>query len=152
MTIEELLATEGKYVGPVKGFSMLPMLVAERDSVVIYAEKGPYKPLDVVLYKRGEDYVLHRIVRVLDGEYIIRGDNCYYDERVKKQQILGVLREFFHGENHIFCDNENYLKYAKKRVRNYFLRKAGYKLKGFAKKVLRIPYKMVKRLTKKGEL
>lgn len=123
MTIEELLITGGKYIGPVKGLSMLPMLIAERDSVVIYADKGPYKFLDVVLYKRGEDYILHRVIKVSNGEYIIRGDNCYYNERVKEQKILGVLKEFFRDEKHIFCDDKKYIKYSRRHVKYYFARK-----------------------------
>ena len=60
VTIEELIETEGKYVGPTVGVSMLPMLKSGRDSVVIEKKQARLKPLDVALYKRGEKYVLHR--------------------------------------------------------------------------------------------
>ncbi len=150
MTIEELLQKEGKYVGPVKGYSMLPLLVEERDSVVICAQKPPYKILDVVLYKRGEDYILHRIVDINNNEYIIRGDNCFYDERVKEEHILGVLKEFFQGEKHVFCDEKEYLRYSKRHVRFYPFRKFAYKIKNVFKKLLRAPYRIILKQKNKG--
>ena len=146
MTIEQLLKTEGKYVGPVKGTSMLPMLVAERDSIVVYARKGPYKPLDVVLYKRGEEYILHRVIKAKGDKYIIRGDNCYFDELVGEGQILGVLREYFSGEKLISCEDKKYLRYAKRRVRYYFARNITRKTRAFAKRILRIPYRIFLKL------
>ena len=81
ITIEELIETEGKYVGPTVGVSMLPMLKSGRDSVVIEKKQARLKPLDVALYKRGEKYVLHRVIETREGGYVIRGDNCYADEK-----------------------------------------------------------------------
>lgn len=40
LTIEELIAEEGKYVGPTVGVSMLPMLKSGRDSVVIVKKRS----------------------------------------------------------------------------------------------------------------
>ena len=76
ITIEELIGSEGRYVGPTVGVSMLPMLKTGRDSVVIVKKEARLRPLDVALYKRGDKYVLHRVISVIDGGYIIRGDNC----------------------------------------------------------------------------
>ena len=102
ITIEALILTEGKYVGPTVGVSMLPMLKTGRDSVVIRKKEGRLKPLDVALYKRGEKYVLHRVISVIEGGYIIRGDNCYSDERIAEDAVFGVLTEFFRGEKRVF--------------------------------------------------
>ncbi len=150
MTIEEVLESEGKYVGPVKGVSMLPMLVAEEDSVVIYAQNGPFNVLDIVLYKRGKDYVLHRIVKIHNKGYIIRGDNCYYDERVKEEQILGVLKEFYRNDKHILCMDKDYLIYSRRHVKYYFIRKLKRKVKQFIKRVLRVPHKIITIFKNKG--
>lgn len=70
LNIEEVLLKEGKYVGPTSGVSMLPMLKTGRDSVVIRPPAGRLKRLDVALYKRGGDYVLHRVIEVKDGGYV----------------------------------------------------------------------------------
>ena len=124
VTIEELIETEGKYVGPTVGVSMLPMLKSGRDSVVIEKKQARLKPLDVALYKRGEKYVLHRVIETREGGYVIRGDNCYADELVPEEAVFGVLTEYFRGEKHIDCTtDEKYLRYAKRRVKNYPVRR-----------------------------
>lgn len=124
LTIEDLIAEEGKYVGPTVGVSMLPMLKSGRDSVVIVKKEAQLKPLDVALYKRGEKYVLHRVISVIEGGYIIRGDNCYTDEKIPESAVFGVLSEYFRENERIDCaTDEKYLRYAKKRVKNYRLRR-----------------------------
>ena len=124
LTIEELIEEEGKYVGPTVGVSMLPMLKTGRDSVVIVKKTARLKPLDVALYKRGEKYVLHRVITVIDGGYIIRGDNCYSDEKISESAVFGVLSEYFRANDRIDCTtNKKYLHYAEKRVKNYRLRR-----------------------------
>ena len=90
ITIEELIGSEGRYVGPTVGVSMLPMLKTGRDSVVIVKKEARLRPLDVALYKRGDKYVLHRVISVIDGGYIIRGDNCYSDEKIPESAVFGV--------------------------------------------------------------
>lgn len=123
MNIEELLLTEGKYVGATSGVSMLPMLKSGRDSVVIYPKKERLKVYDVALYKRGKDYVLHRVINVVDGGYVIRGDNCYNDEKVKESQVIGVLTEYFRGKKRVNLTDEKYLKYVERRIKDYKLRR-----------------------------
>ena len=41
ITIEELIGSEGRYVGPTVGVSMLPMLKTGRDSVVKRGTASP---------------------------------------------------------------------------------------------------------------
>lgn len=140
-TIEEILANEGKYIGPTVGVSMLPMLKNRRDTIVVLPKKDRLKPLDVALYKRGNDYVLHRVLEVLDDGYLIRGDNCYSDEHIKEEHVIGVLSEFFQKNKHFFCTDNKYLAYAKRRVKNYPIRRFFVlliiKIKNAAKKVLK---------------
>lgn len=119
-SIEDVLSENGLYVGPTVGISMLPMLKARRDTVVIVKKEGKLAPLDVALYKRSDGaYVLHRVLKVTDSGYIIRGDNCYADEIVEENTVLGVLREFYQKDKHILCTDEKYLKYVKKRLKTY---------------------------------
>lgn len=123
MTIEEVLRSEGKYVGPTVGISMLPMLKNRRDTIVVLPKTGRLKPFDVALYRRGDAYILHRVLQVTEWGYIIRGDNCYSDEKVPEEDVFGVLTEFFRKDKHYFCTDKKYLKYVKKRVNNYSRRK-----------------------------
>ena len=122
-TIEEILEQDGKYIGPTVGVSMLPMLKNRRDTIVVLPKKERLKPLDVALYKRGDDYVLHRVLSLLDDGYLIRGDNCYSDEYIKEENVIGVLSEFFQKDKHFFCEDKKYLSYAKRRVKNYPIRR-----------------------------
>ena len=137
MTIEELLKQEGKFLGPTKGVSMLPMLKEGRDTIVVYPKKGRLAPYDVALYKRGEDYILHRVISVTDWGYIIRGDNCYYDEKIKEDRVIGVLGEYFKGDKHVLLTDKEYIKYSKRIVKNYPIRKFKVKIKGFIKSVIK---------------
>jgi hypothetical protein len=146
MTIEEVLLEQGIYVGPTVGFSMLPMLKARRDTVIIVKKEGKLSPLDVALYKRSDGaYILHRVLEVTDTGYIIRGDNCYVDEIVEESTVLGVLREFYQKDKHILCTDEEYLKYVEKRLKTYPRRRRWVMLK---RKIRRILSK-IKRTLKK---
>ncbi len=123
LKIEEVLEKEGKYVGPTVGVSMLPMLKNRRDTIVVRPKTEKLKPLDVALYKRGDAYVLHRVLTPTDEGYIIRGDNCYSDEIVPEEAVFGVLTEFFRKDKHYFCTDKKYVKYAKRRVKTYKFRR-----------------------------
>ncbi|MGN0822585.1 MAG: hypothetical protein ACI4NG_02320 [Candidatus Gallimonas sp.] len=138
LTIAEALEREGKYVGPTVGISMLPMLKTGRDTVVIVPKRERLKRLDVALFRRGEAYVLHRVIEAKEGGYVIRGDNCYADERVKEEDVIGVLTEYFRKDKHIACDEKRYLAYAERRVRNYPVRRFFKRLKGKIKKLCKV--------------
>ena len=140
-TIEDVLLTHGKYIGPTVGVSMLPMLKNRRDTIVVLPKTERLKYLDVALYKRGDAYVLHRVLQPIEGGYIIRGDNCYSDENVPESAVIGVLSEFFRKGKHFYCTDEKYVKYAEKRLKTYKSRRRFVmfkaKIKGAIKKVLR---------------
>ena len=139
--IEDVLKEKGVYIGPTVGVSMLPMLKNRRDTIVVKPKTERLKRLDVALYKRGDAYVLHRVLRVVDGGYIIRGDNCYADENVPEDAVIGVLTEFFRKNKHIVCTDEKYIRYAEKRIKTYKFRRFFVRIKGkiraFGGKVLR---------------
>jgi hypothetical protein len=137
LKIEELLIDKGAYIGPTVGVSMLPMLKNRRDTVVIRPKTERLKRLDVALYKRGDAYVLHRVLEQTETGYIIRGDNCYSDEIVPEETVIGVLTEFFQANKHVKCTDENYLAYARKRVKNYKIRRYFMKMRAFGGKMLR---------------
>ena len=93
-SFEEILERDGKLVYKIKGVSMLPLLHQNRDIVIIEIPKDRLKAYDVALYKRGTDYVLHRVIHVQKDFYEIRGDNTYRMENVPNDAILGVLTSF----------------------------------------------------------
>ena len=89
--IEEIIAKDGVYVSTISGYSMSPMLKDRRDTVVVSAFSGELKKYDVALYRVGEKYVLHRIIKVLENEYIACGDNCGL--LFKKGEIIKKVSE-----------------------------------------------------------
>ncbi len=135
LKIEDILQQKGLYIGPTVGVSMLPMLKNRRDTIVVKRKEERLKPLDVALYKRNEAYVLHRVLKPIPDGYLIRGDNCYSDEIVPEGAVLGVLTEFFRKDKHYFCTDKKYIRYAKRRLKTYKIRRFFVILKS---KVLRI--------------
>ncbi len=93
-SFEELLARDGRFVYKTKGTSMEPMLRQNRDLVTVKAPQARLRKYDVALYRRGDSYVLHRVIGVKDGYYRIRGDNTYRVEQVPFGSVIGVLESF----------------------------------------------------------
>ena len=91
-----------------KGESMLPMLKEGRDISVLTLISGEPKKGDVVLFVRPEkddELVLHRVIRQRGGIFIIRGDNTYHNEAVKRENILAVLKGFFRKGKYFECES-----------------------------------------------
>ncbi len=111
--ISELLMNDGVYVSTTSGVSMYPLLRDRRDTVVIVRPEARLKKYDVALFKRGEKYVLHRVVKVLEDGYLIRGDNCIERERVLERNVIGVLSEVCRGGKDLKLDGMRYKAYSR---------------------------------------
>ena len=138
-TIENQLFTEGFYVSTTVGMSMRPMLRNRRDRVIIRpVGEGRLSKWDLPLYRRPDGkYVLHRIIAVKEGCYVIRGDNTYVNEIVPDEWVFGVVTEFYRGDRHVIADNKAYRCYAVFWHTIYPLRKLVYLARVFASKVKR---------------
>ena len=123
-TFEELLQREGKLVYKTKGSSMRPMLHENRDLVVILRKDGRLKPLDVALYRRGPQYVLHRVIKLTDTGYLIRGDNTYALENVPEDAVIGVLAGFNRKGTYREVNDAAYQRYVRLWNATYPLRAA----------------------------
>ena len=90
--IEDVLASEGFYMGPPAGVSMWPMLRNRHDVMMVVPAEGELRRYDVALYRRGEKYVLHRVVGHYgsgsEKGYVICGDNCVMLEYVRVRTCL----------------------------------------------------------------
>ena len=106
--IEDVLASEGFYMGPPAGVSMWPMLRNRHDVMLVVPAKGDLRRYDVALYRRGGKYVLHRVVGHYDHGsekgYVICGDNCVTLEYIPCGDVLGVLCGFYRDGRHIDCE------------------------------------------------
>ena len=93
-SIRESLSNNGEVVFTVAGNSMRPLLTHRKDSVTLI-KPANLKKYDMVLFTRSDGSpVLHRIINEKDSTYLIRGDNCYYDEFVKREDIVAVVKSF----------------------------------------------------------
>ena len=113
LTFEDLLKRDGRLAYKTKGVSMRPMLRQNRDVVVISAVQGRLKKFDVAFYKRGNNYVLHRVINVIPSGYEIRGDNTYSIERVPESAVLGVLERFQREGKTYLVTDKSYQRYAR---------------------------------------
>ncbi|MED9970561.1 MAG: nucleotidyltransferase family protein [Ruminococcus sp.] len=113
---EDVIAEKGKLVYTNVGDSMYP-IIQQRDLLVIEAVKKPLKTGDVPLYKRDSgQYVLHRIVSVKNGKYMMKGDNRTFVEKgIADRHIIGVLTAVI----------RNGKEYPVETVREYYARIAG---------------------------
>ena len=113
-SFEEMLSERGYIVYTCKGSSMMPLLRQYRDIIEI-RPKGYHrcKKYDVVLYRRGENYILHRILRVLPDGYIIAGDNnTFLEYDIKDEQIIGIMVRLIRDGKEIRMTDMKYRLYV----------------------------------------
>ena len=77
---------------------MKPLLHQGKDVVIISSIDRPIKKLDIVLYKVGERYVLHRVLKIKKDHYVIRGDNTYSEEFIHKDKVFGILTSYYKND------------------------------------------------------
>lgn len=94
----------------VVGNSMWPFLVSKRDKVTLRkAEIGSLKKGDIVLFKTEDRYILHRITKLKNARVQTTGDsNCYRDNFVSVENILGLVVSFTRKGKQISCNNVLY--------------------------------------------
>ena len=124
MNIEQYLAENGKFIYTNKGRSMLPLLREGKDMFIITKKThGRCSTGDVVLFRRGRDYVLHRIVEVRSNDYVILGDNCVsYETGITDADILGIMTGFIRGGREYSVNNKLYRLYVYVWMRTAVLR------------------------------
>lgn len=110
-SIEAALEENGEVVTSTAGTSMYPMLRNKRDMVVIKQVDRKLKKHDVPVYRlKSGKLVMHRILKVTEKGYIIRGDNLYKNEyNVTDDIIIGMLKAFYREGK--FYDVETSKKY-----------------------------------------
>jgi Peptidase S24-like. len=149
---EELLSHDGKLVYKTKGVSMQPMLQQNRDLVIIQAPVCRLKKYDVALYKRDDQYILHRVVKVMPDHYLIRGDNTYSLEYVPDSDVIGILMGFQRKGKQYSVIDTSYLLYVHIWQAIYPLRALSVRLHHFS---VRIAHKLgiaplLKKILRKG--
>lgn len=147
-SFEELLDDKGVIVYTNVGYSMLPFLRQRKDVIEIRKkEPGRCKKYDVILYKRGKSYILHRILKVLPDGYIIAGDhNVFIETDVNDDMILGVMTGVIRNGKKVTPDNIWYKLYVHLWCDAYPMRMLLLRIKWFIYRCLRFVIRRVKKL------
>lgn len=111
--IDEVISSGGEFRLFPRGVSMLPLLRQGKDSVVLVSPDNVAEN-DMMLYKRDDGhFILHRVIEIKDGEYIMCGDNQYALEHgITKAHLLAKVAYFYHDDTKVPLDNEEYLRYV----------------------------------------
>ena len=135
-TVEEDLINNGETVIQTTGISMEPMLHNRKSTVILKKADGQIKKYDVVLFKRRDELVLHRVVKIEDDAYFIRGDNCVATDEAQRKEIIGVMTGYFPDESEKFisCDDLEYKKY----VRTVYFRYLPKRIKYYAGRIFEL--------------
>lgn len=125
--MKEVIDSDGEFAFYPNGTSMLPLIRQGVDQVIL-VKANDIKKGDVVLYLRDNgQFVLHRIVKVKKGEYVMCGDNQFdLEYGITDKHILAKMKSFIRDEQTIDDTNKKYRRYIKrlpcrrfrKRLRN----------------------------------
>lgn len=127
-TIEAEIEKYGKGIFTNVGISMMPLLRERRDIIHISKAEGRLKKYDVPLYKRDNgQYVLHRVLKVRENDYLICGDNLTgIEEGITDKHIIGVMTGVSRNGKFLSVNDTKYKLYVllwggRKSYRIFFL-------------------------------
>lgn len=125
-SFEDILARDGRLVYTSVGDSMRPFLRSGEDLLVIERANGRLKKYDAALYRRDSgQYVLHRVVKVREKDYVICGDNRWRREQgVTDRHVLGVLTAIVRNGETISVNDPAYRRRVRLWCHLYGLRAA----------------------------
>ena len=144
MDYESYLAEHDSLTYRMTGVSMLPLLREGRDLFTVRRKEPGEKcrPGDVVLYRRPPNhYVLHRVMKIRNEDYVILGDNCIAREYgIRDEDILGVMTGYVRkGKTHS-TEELPYRLYAFFMLRlsslRVFLQRGGLKVRRIAGRII----------------
>ncbi len=136
-TVEQYLKENGEYVATTAGLSMFPLLSDRKYVVKILPKNGRLKKYDVALFRRGKQLVLHRVIKVFNDGYYIRGDNCAKGEPVSDSQVIGILSEIKGKKKLIKITDISYIIYSRLIVFFHPVRIFYKKLKRIIKNIIK---------------
>ena len=98
----------------VRGFSMRPFIEDGRDKVVLVPPREP-KIGDIVLAEvREQTYALHRVIKIKDGVYTMRGDGnpLRMTEEFTYDGIIGIAEAFIRKGKRVSVDSLKWRSYS----------------------------------------
>ena len=133
------LEKHGKLIYTNKGDSMMPLLREGKDLLIIEKPNGRLKKYEVPLYRRDSgQYVLHRILKVREEDYVICGDNRWRREyEICDKHIIGVLTGFVRDGKTYSVNDTKYRLYVHLWCDFFYIRALILKIKHRIKRWLR---------------
>lgn len=113
LSYQQIIARDGFYIATPIGNSMWPMIRSRIDTVKLVFPDKKLKKGNIILYKKNNQYILHRIIKVRANEYILCGDGNWKKEySITDQDIIAVVIGFYRKEKYISCSNIFYRIYV----------------------------------------
>lgn len=119
--MQEVIESGGEFTFTPNGISMLPLIRPGVDSVVL-VKANSVKVGDAVFYQRDNgQFVLHRIVKLKNGGYVMCGDNqFFYEYGITDKHILAKMKAVIKDGITIDENSKEYKKYIKRLPRRRF--------------------------------
>ncbi len=148
MSYETELEKYGVIAFVPSGNSMWPTLKNRAQSVIVGRREARLKRFDVAFYRRQDVYVLHRVMEVVDGGYIICGDSQLTLEKVKEEQVFGKMLGFYKKDKYVEATDVRYIKKVERWFGRENYRKFRLKIFYFS---LALRHKLKKIFLRKGQ-
>jgi hypothetical protein len=137
-TFEKELAFHGRFMYKNVGTSMMPLIREGKDVMIIERPNGRLKKYDVALYKKNGSYILHRVIKVRESDYVIVGDHCTVREYgITDSDIIGVMKGLIRSGKELDLNSFGYKFYYHLWCDLYPVRVFIIKMKSFARRALR---------------
>ena len=139
----------GEIRGRTSGRSMLPLFRDNKDVAIIKATNGRYNVNDVLLYRKKEtdEFILHRVLKVMDDHLVIRGDNRYSKEYISFEDVIGVMTAFERNGKYYSCNKSKLYRLYIIYIRSsYPLRRLFKKIKTFFILLRKNPKLIIKKI------
>ena len=119
--MKEVIESGGEFTFYPHGTSMMP-LVREGVDQVVLIKADTVKKGDVVFYQRDNgQFVLHRVVKVKNGKYVMCGDNQWVLEQgITDKHVLAKMKAVLRDGIVIDEANKKYVRYIKSLSRRRF--------------------------------
>lgn len=115
--IEEILAGGGEFRMYPKGHSMLPLIVENRDCVVLVRDaEHAIQKHDMVFYRRENgQFVLHRVMKIeKDSTYTMCGDHqATLEKNIGASQIIGRVTKLYRKDKPVNFRSFGYRAYVR---------------------------------------
>lgn len=106
------------------GNSMWPFVKNKKQSVIIEKKTDRLSLYDVGFYLRDNgNPVLHRVVKVLNDGYVMKGDSQYYTENIKEDAVFGKMTGIYVKKKFLDCNDKKLKKKVERWCKSKILRK-----------------------------